>query len=240
MSIWSFNGWSSDKLIYLEVSGQAFFPNHQPAPSDASPLETPLDSLLIDNPYHPAENLAEWEFMKSVANPSGSAPETEKRTIELIDLINLLGEQSGVENLSPFLNKQEIISKIESLDGAGLEWESVEFRATLDNPQVSLDYEEKPYILYCRNIIAVVQHLMANPDFINSIDYSPKPSYNSSGDRVYSEMSTGKWWEEIQLKLPEGATVAALICGSDKTLLSVMKGELFFRMLCDGAEYHVR
>ncbi|KIY48749.1 hypothetical protein FISHEDRAFT_10888, partial [Fistulina hepatica ATCC 64428] len=37
-------------------------------------------------------------------------------------------------------------------------------------------------------------------------------------------MWTGKWWEEIQDKLPEGSTVAPVILATDKTQLTVMTG----------------
>ncbi len=43
-------------------------------------------------------------------------------------------------------------------------------------------------------------------------------------DCIYSDTHTADCWWSEQEKLPKGATLAPVICGSDKTLLTIMAG----------------
>jgi hypothetical protein len=57
------------------------------------------------------------------------------------------------------------------------------------------------------------------------MDYAPRKEYDSQGERVYSEVSTGEWWWTTQEELPPGATIAPLIIGSDKTTMTHLSGD---------------
>jgi hypothetical protein len=41
---------------------------------------------------------------------------------------------------------------------------------------------------------------------------------------VYSEMNSADWWWETQNRLPLGATIVLLICGSDETRFTDFSG----------------
>ncbi|KAI0668004.1 hypothetical protein C8Q78DRAFT_1071683 [Trametes maxima] len=68
---------------------------------------------------------------------------------------------------------------------------------------------------------------MGNPSFCDSLRYTPERQYaDAEGKtRIFSNMMTGNWWWDVQMKVPEGATVAPIILASDKTTLSCMSGD---------------
>ncbi|KAI5985083.1 hypothetical protein EDD15DRAFT_2374582 [Pisolithus albus] len=57
--------------------------------------------------------------------------------------------------------------------------------------------------------------------------YAPEHLYTSQegNNRVINEMWTADWWWDMQLRLPEGATIAPVILASDKTQLSRFRGD---------------
>jgi len=55
--------------------------------------------------------------------------------------------------------------------------------------------------------------------------YGPTRTVDAEGDRVYSEMNLADWWWETQDRLPPGATIVPLICGSDETQLTDFSGD---------------
>ena len=97
--------------------------------------------------------------------------------------------------------------------------------------------------LWYRDPIECVKELIGNLAFKDYISYVPEHVYmDKEGKiRVFDEMWTGDWWWEIQvrlfkrffkrnllffkLKLPSGATIAALILSSDKTQLTQFQGD---------------
>ena len=97
--------------------------------------------------------------------------------------------------------------------------------------------------LWRHDPVECICDLIGNPVFKDCIVYEPV-RIRREGQRYYSEMSTGDWWWNMQVRtiqpdnhtkapsstlaqkrLPKGATVAAVILASDKTNLSVLRGD---------------
>lgn len=57
------------------------------------------------------------------------------------------------------------------------------------------------------------------------MDFAPQIHRDKEFNRVYSEMSSGTKWLEVQKRLPEGATVMAVVVGSDATKLTQLGGD---------------
>ncbi|PPQ92723.1 hypothetical protein CVT25_013764, partial [Psilocybe cyanescens] len=93
-----------------------------------------------------------------------------------------------------------------------------------------LFFKDKPsetFTIRFRDPIAAIQSLWKDPHFSKDMVYAPAKIFSgekSGGNRIFSEMWTGKWWHVLQSMLPLGATVAPVIIATDKTQLTQFSG----------------
>ncbi|KAI0676310.1 hypothetical protein C8Q78DRAFT_1084559, partial [Trametes maxima] len=81
--------------------------------------------------------------------------------------------------------------------------------------------------LWKRDAVECVRDLMGNAAFRGCIRYKPERQYADpeGKTRIYGNMMTANWWWDVQMLMPEEATVAPVILASDKTTLSRMSGD---------------
>ncbi|KAG8768820.1 hypothetical protein FRC12_005337 [Ceratobasidium sp. 428] len=83
--------------------------------------------------------------------------------------------------------------------------------------------------MYMRDPIEVIKYLISRQRFAKHMRYAPVRHWTSKKRkrRLYSEVWTGDWWWRLQnaLGLGRGATIASIIVSSDKTHLSLMRGD---------------
>jgi hypothetical protein len=83
--------------------------------------------------------------------------------------------------------------------------------------------------LFHRDIMNVIRFMIRHPGFRKNLSYSPMRYVIRHNDgkkmRVYNEFNSGRWWQRIQKKLPENATVIPLILATDKTILTQHRGD---------------
>ena len=83
-----------------------------------------------------------------------------------------------------------------------------------------------------RDTITVIRFLLGHGPFKDNLKHAPERHYAGAAaedeerTRNYGEMHTGDWWWEQQEQLPDGATVVPLIFSTDKTALSIHKGDV--------------
>jgi len=73
---------------------------------------------------------------------------------------------------------------------------------------------------YFRDPVECARYLLRQRPYKDHMVYGPTRTVDVEGDRVYSEMNSADWWWETQDRLPPGATIVPLICGSDETQLT--------------------
>lgn len=61
------------------------------------------------------------------------------------------------------------------------------------------DGEHATQVYHYRNPLLIVKHLFKQPAYEPYLAYKPVITANSKGERIYSEMNSGKWWEEQQV-----------------------------------------
>ncbi|KAL0063337.1 hypothetical protein AAF712_009732 [Marasmius tenuissimus] len=122
--------------------------------------------------------------------------------------------------------KDDFLQDIDSLPG-GVGWrcEQVHVEGDLSDDEGSLMTEDLE--LWLRDPVECVRELLGNPVFRDVMKYRPEKHYCDSEGRNerLNEMWTAQWWWEVQNALPDGATVVPLILSSDKTKLSVFRGD---------------
>ncbi|KAG8710887.1 hypothetical protein FRC11_004010 [Ceratobasidium sp. 423] len=78
--------------------------------------------------------------------------------------------------------------------------------------------------IWIRDILEVVRELLGNVTYGKQLVFVPQKVYLDNGERKIDEMWTADWWNEIQKKLPPGATVIPIIISSDATQLTNFSG----------------
>jgi hypothetical protein len=51
-----------------------------------------------------------------------------------------------------------------------------------------------------RNIISAVKYLLRQKIYAADMVWGPRPEYDKQGNRMYSEINTGTWWEDTQVR----------------------------------------
>ncbi|KIO24757.1 hypothetical protein M407DRAFT_51577, partial [Tulasnella calospora MUT 4182] len=169
-------------------------------------------------PWAPFSSQKEWELAEWLVQSGVSQSNIDK-------LLKLQWTKEHTEPLS-FKNKDEFFKKIDSLPSRP-EWKCTEITVTGD----LCDDMGKPLTeeleIWMRNPVELVEELIGNPSFRNSLHYKPVRIHNRrTRKRVFSEAWTADWWWTAQLNSTKpGATVAPVILASDKTKFSYFSGD---------------
>ncbi|KAI6040101.1 hypothetical protein EDC04DRAFT_2867769 [Pisolithus marmoratus] len=125
----------------------------------------------------------------------------------------LLAEKAGL----PYTNSRGLLKLIESIPSQAT-WCSLSF--------FFRDSPEDKHVVHYRDPLEAIKALLGDPALAKHIVYKPKCIFTDATKekRVYNEMWTSTWWEEMQDKLPEGSCVAPVIIAMDKTQLTQFSG----------------
>ncbi|KAF8212909.1 hypothetical protein K438DRAFT_1751323 [Mycena galopus ATCC 62051] len=81
-----------------------------------------------------------------------------------------------------------------------------------------------PLVLYYRDPLECVQFLLQNPLIHEYLELVPTQKFRN-GQQIYNEWITSDGAWEMQVALPDGATLIGTIATSDKTTISVQNGD---------------
>ena len=149
-------------------------------------LDIPRVIPAYDNPewkpLTPFENQEQWAFCRTYLEENIG-----KNTLDKMICRNTINPCARIRSADHF---RELIHEME--DGLGCEWE----KETIDIEGSYVDY-------WYRNPIAIIRYIFSHPQFLQHLKYAPIKDYNSSGERIYSEMWTSNWWwrQQVYLKL---------------------------------------
>jgi len=65
--------------------------------------------------------------------------------------------------------------------------------------ETAIDDGQHATTFYYQNVIDCVRFLICQVVYRSEIVYAPVREYNSSGERLYSEMHTADWWWDTQV-----------------------------------------
>jgi hypothetical protein len=144
-----------------------------------------LNQAMMDDPWSPFSsetdfNLASWFVRSKVA----------KSRIDDYFAKDLGGGDAG-----SFRSTFTLRKCLEVLDpfGGYLAW-----------TEAGLDDGKHATVFYYRNVIDCVRYLIRQVAYRPDMVYAPIREYDSSGDRLYSEMHTADWWWETQVRNSSG------------------------------------
>ncbi|KAH9916094.1 uncharacterized protein BXZ73DRAFT_92534 [Epithele typhae] len=126
-----------------------------------------------------------------------------------------------------FVSSYKFFQMIDALPRGFANWKVETFEQTGDLVDEEGGLLKEVAFLWKRDPVELTRELMGNPLFQEHIHFAPKRVFaDAEGkQRVYKGMETTDWWWNTQLRLRNGATIAAVIISSDKTTLSRMSGD---------------
>ncbi|KAN0129867.1 hypothetical protein V8E53_012339 [Lactarius tabidus] len=184
---------------------------------EAGALLPPPDDLANDD-FSPFANRAEFKLAELLY------VEAEMSAGKINWLLNLLALLYAAE--PPFMSHQDLYSMIHVIKQGEIPWNSflVAYNGVRppQNPPVWMDAR---YKVWFRSPLQVLKGQIANPEYKNMMDFTPKRVYHK-GKRQYSDLMSGNWaWDQADEIAKEdtthGAMFAPVILGSDKTTVSV-------------------
>ncbi|KAI0361041.1 hypothetical protein OH77DRAFT_1443024 [Trametes cingulata] len=168
---------------------------------------------LRQAPHSPFRDGDDWELAKWLV---------EEVTQSGIDrYLKLRSTRDGFAPSSK--NKVAFFKKIDQLP-VGPEWICDIVEITGDRVGADGQFVTENVEIWRRNPVDCIRQLIGNPVYDGHIAYAPV-KVTRDGTRYYSETNTADWWWTMQGRLPADATVAPVILASDKTNLTVLRGD---------------
>ena len=98
---------------------------------------------------------------------------------------------------SPFSSKEELYSKIDSIQDGDVPWKSKTIYHPNANSPDATAWQVKKYEVWYRDPKAVIQSILSNPDFKDGIDYAPCTIYDEKQQRIRGNFMSADWaWNQ--------------------------------------------
>ncbi|KAI9065669.1 hypothetical protein FKP32DRAFT_1567403 [Trametes sanguinea] len=184
-----------------------------------------------ESEHAPFRDEEEWELVRWLLRSTSQSAIDEYCKLRIISLSFCTGYHQrtdlGLETRNrtqlSFKNKKAFFRAIDKMP-VGPEWhcDIITVTGDLNGPNGEPLTEELES--WWRDPVECCRELLGNPALKDYIAYSPV-KIRRDGVRFYGEMNTADWWHDTQPKLPEGAVIAPVILASDKTTLTVLRGD---------------
>ncbi|KAJ3504237.1 hypothetical protein NLJ89_g8041 [Agrocybe chaxingu] len=117
-----------------------------------------------------------------------------------------------------YRNIRALHKKLDSMPDKAGEWQTKHLRFK--------DRPDETFTICHRDPVEAIKSLWKDPELSPEMIFQPCKTYtdDTREDRIFSEMWTGRWWNAVQSKLPEGGTLAPVIVSTDKTQLTQFTG----------------
>ncbi|KAF5350412.1 hypothetical protein D9758_012462 [Tetrapyrgos nigripes] len=200
------------------LNGQPCDPNGNYLPDNVPPspfLDPPTDDY---SPYEKRTTFELADLLFRREQMSGG---------NIDDLLQILAADSDGD--PPFANKEDLYQTIDSTKLGDVPWESFSLSYSGDLGSLPEPWMTDKFEVHYRNPDLIIQNQLGNRDFATEIDMAPKKKFDENG-RVYENLMEGNWiWRQAD-KLSKdsnthGCVPVPVICGSDKTTVSVATGQ---------------
>ena len=151
----------------------------------------PIDDLEpID--FYPFEKCTEFEFAEFLYS------EIEMSAGKIDKLLELLAALYPERALT-FSNHQELYQMINSIQQGDITWDSfsVQYNGTLPTSNTRPPWMDSTYEVWFRNPLLILESQIANCEFKDEMDYTPKRIFYK-GKCCYQDLMSGNWaWEQV-------------------------------------------
>ncbi|KAK7037494.1 hypothetical protein VNI00_010986 [Paramarasmius palmivorus] len=152
-----------------------------------------------------------------------------------LDIICAYLRQYGDD--APFANAEDLYGKIDEIQETNTLWRTYQLSYSSPKPDDPPKWMTDTYTVCLRNLRDVLSSQLSTKAFHSKFSYTPYKQYNSSKQRVFSNLMSGFWaWETADKLMNDsdtsestrGAMLVPIIMGSDKTTVSVATGHQEF------------
>ncbi|KAF7344723.1 hypothetical protein MVEN_01633000 [Mycena venus] len=202
------NGRICDREGNFLAEGSLPLPRASRAPNDYTPYSDDLDFHLADLLY------------RKVQMSAGD-----------IDTLMQIWAAKHPKTDPPFSDHVGLYNTIDATELDHVPWQSFEVCYNLPIPLGdTTPWKTQKYTVYFRDPHLILRGQLANPDFKDEMDYTPKQVFAADGSREYEDFMSGNWaWKQATeiARDPKthGAVYVPAILGSDKTTVSVATGQ---------------
>ncbi|XP_006454911.1 hypothetical protein AGABI2DRAFT_148229 [Agaricus bisporus var. bisporus H97] len=126
-------------------------------------------------------------------------------------------------DVGPFASASQMYETIDSIQLGDAPWLHLQAVIPHEQAENAPSWKKKLYDIWYRDPDVVLKQMLENPDFNGEFDYAPYIDLDMNGERVWSGVMSGNYaWHP----LTAGAMYCPLICGTDKTTVSVATGHV--------------
>ena len=115
----------------------------------------------------------------------------------------------------PFTSHQELYMLIDAIKQGDIPWNSflVAYNGTQPSDRAPRPlWMDERYEVWFRDPLQVLKNQVANPDFKDTIDFSPKQVYHN-GMRQYNDLMSGNWaWDQVVSWCTFTPALANIVC----------------------------
>lgn len=162
-------------------------PDHQPPPAE------PTDNSS-ENPWAPFQDRLEfdWAYYHYVRLQSSKSDILEGLDLWHAIIVKYSAEHPMAEDI-PWRNADDLYATIDEIQTGDAPWKSYQFSYNGPKPFIPPRWMEETYELNTRNALLVLEQQLNTSDFAGQINYTPYKEFDSQGDRLYSNLMSGKW-----------------------------------------------
>lgn len=80
---------------------------------------------------------------------------------------------------------------------------------------------EQRLVVYYVPVVKALEKMFGDSTNEGNVTYFPKPEFNKSGERIFSTLAGGLWWQYQQSRAGIGTVVLSLILASDEAKCTV-------------------
>ncbi|KAF7293941.1 hypothetical protein MKEN_01457600 [Mycena kentingensis (nom. inval.)] len=191
----------------------------------------PLDERAPDDfwPFTGAAQFSIGDFLYKRVQMTGAA----------IDELALHLAEYYADAEPPFHDHKDLYAHIDAIQQGDIPWQSFSVQYTGPLPEDNVpSWMTDTFQVWFRCPLKIFERQLANPDFVDELDWAPKRVYKD-GKRQFTDLFSGDWvWDQADIIAQDpdthGAMFVPIILGSDKTTTSVGTGHTEFWPLYGG------
>lgn len=169
----------------------------QPCNKDGNfvhPLTKPTPAPPLDatdnNPWHPFEGRLDFDWANYQFVELQSSEGKVNRGLDLWLAATLV--RDGADSV-PWRTADDMYMTIDSIREGSADWQTISFRYNGPMPANPPRWMLETYELNTRDTLVVMEQQLATAAFENKIDYVPYKHYDAKGNRIYSNLMSGRW-----------------------------------------------
>ncbi|KAF9063580.1 hypothetical protein BDP27DRAFT_1202988, partial [Rhodocollybia butyracea] len=142
---------------------------------------------------------------------------------------------------APFLNHQDILETIDSIQDGSAPWQCLETQVEDNLLPNAPEWQKASYQVWYRDPDTVIANILSNPEFADDFDPAPYVHIGKDGKCWWSDMMSGNFAYRQSTAIYDnpdmgganvlGAMYCPIILGADKTTVSVSTGHVEYHPL---------